>query len=98
MRLDELPKSRTARIQQVDWDALDPAEAQRLREFGICEGGTVELLHRGGLWRTGTVACRIGRMTIAMRVSHAMAITVQAMPSPDEAAPAAPVPEGALVA
>lgn len=76
MRLDELPKKEAARITRIDWDAIDPAEGQRLREFGICEGAAVELLHRGGLLRPGAVACRIGRMTIAMRAAHARAIEV----------------------
>lgn len=78
MRLDQLPKKGSARIARIDWDSLDPAEGQRLREFGICEGASVELLHRGGLLRPGAVACRVGRMTIAMRAAHARAIEVGA--------------------
>ncbi len=76
MRLDQLPKRGAARIVRIHWDSMDPAEGQRLREFGICEGASVELLHRGGLLRPGAVACRVGRMTIAMRAAHARAIEV----------------------
>lgn len=89
MRLDQLPKKGAAHIRRIDWDALDPAEGQRLREFGVCEGAAVELLHRGGLLRPGTVACRVGRMTVAMRIGHARAIEVGA-PLPDARGDALP--------
>lgn len=87
MRLDQLPKKGTARITRVDWDAMEAAEGQRLREFGICEGASVELLHRGGLLRPGAVACRVGRMTIAMRAAHARAIEVGALADTGQEAP-----------
>lgn len=76
MRLSELPHRKPAYVDQVDWTRMSPAEGQRLREFGICEGASVELLHRGGFLGGGAVACRVGRMTIAMRAGHAAAITV----------------------
>jgi ferrous iron transport protein A len=50
-------------------------EARRLREFGFDEGVRVEILHRATLFR-GPLACRIGRMTVALRRSVAAAITV----------------------
>lgn len=76
MRLDELPQRQPAYVEEIDWSCMTPSEGQRLREFGICEGASVELLHRGGLFRKGAVACRVGRMTIAMRARHAAAIEV----------------------
>lgn len=90
MRLDQLPKKGAARIERIDWESLDPVEGQRLREFGICEGAEVALLHRGGMLRPGALACRVGRMTIAMRLAHARAIEVHAV--------AATAPEAALPA
>jgi ferrous iron transport protein A len=51
-----------------------------LREFGLCEGASVEALHRGGIFGRGPIACKVGRMTIAMRRSHAAAVTVRTGP------------------
>jgi ferrous iron transport protein A len=76
VNLDELPQRKPAYVDRIDWSRMTPAEGQRLREFGICEGASVELLHRGGLFGGGAVACRVGRMTIAMRAAHAAAIRV----------------------
>lgn len=76
MRLHQLPLRQPAYVAAVDWAALSPAEGQRLREFGLCEGAQIEALHRGGLLGRGPLACRIGRMTIAMRRAHAAAISV----------------------
>ena len=80
MRLDHLPLRRPAYIDSIDWDLLSLAEGQRLREFGICEGASVEALHHGGLMGRGPIACRVGRMTIAMRRAHAGAIEVRTGP------------------
>lgn len=77
MRLNELPQRKPAWVDRIDWSRMTPAEGQRLREFGICEGASVEFLHRGGLFGGGAIACRVGRMTIAMRGNHAAAITVR---------------------
>lgn len=77
MRLIHLPLRQPAFVDQIDWEALSPAEGQRLREFGICEGASVEALHRAGFLGGGALACRIGRMTVAMRRNHATAITVR---------------------
>lgn len=73
MRLDHLPRNRPATIAAIDWTALAPAESRRLRELGVDEGVTVESLHRapfGG----DPMACRIGRMTVALRRATAAAI------------------------
>ncbi len=77
LRLTELPLRQPAYVDTIDWPSLSPAEAQRLREFGLCEGASVEALHHGGIWGRGPIACRIGRMTIAMRRHHAAAVTVR---------------------
>ncbi len=85
MRLTDLPLRQPAYVDFVDWDDLSPAESQRLREFGLCEGASVEALHHGGLWGKGPIACKVGRMTIAMRRNHAAAITVRTGPDGDAA-------------
>lgn len=77
MRLTELPLRQPAYVDMIDWTALSQADGQRLREFGLCEGASVEALHHGGLWGRGPIACKVGRMTIAMRRNHAAAITVR---------------------
>lgn len=80
MRLTELPLRQPAFVDLIDWSALSPSEGQRLREFGLCEGASVEALHHGGLWSKGPIACKVGRMTIAMRRNHAAAVTVRTGP------------------
>lgn len=92
MRLDKLPQGRPAYVDRVDWTRMSAAEGQRLREFGLCEGASVELLHRGGIFGGGAIACRIGRMTVAMRSGHACAIEV----STTAAVIPQPAQEGAL--
>ncbi len=82
MHLHQLPLGQPAFIDHIEWDRLSPGEAQRLREFGIDEGATVESLHRGGLLGGGALACRVGRMTVAMRRDHADAIHVRTGPDP----------------
>ncbi|HEX7871779.1 MAG TPA: FeoA family protein [Sphingobium sp.] len=94
MRLDELPQGRPAWVDRIDWTLMTPSDGQRLREFGICEGASVELLHRGG-WGRGALACRVGRMTIAMRAGHASAIEVVTEAAP-QSVPAS-MPEAALL-
>jgi ferrous iron transport protein A len=75
--LHQLPLRQPAFVDQVDWDSLSLSEAQRLREFGVYEGASVEALHRAGLLGGGAMTCQVGRMTIAMRRIHANAITVR---------------------
>lgn len=86
MRLLDLPLRQPAYVDMIDWDRLSPAEGQRLREFGLCEGASVEALHHGGLLGHGPIACRVGRMTIAMRRAHAAAIVVRTGPDAGDAA------------
>jgi ferrous iron transport protein A len=76
VRLAQLPRSKPGTVAGVDWHALSEPEARRLRELGLDEGVEVELLHRSGFLGGGPVACRIGRMTVALRRHVAAAIHV----------------------
>ena len=78
--LAQLPRSHPGTVFAVDWPALTEPEARRLRELGLDEGVEVELLHRSGLLGGGPVACRIGRMTVALRRHVAAAIHVSPLP------------------
>lgn len=71
--LNLLLRSQRAIVSEVAWDDLSEPEARRLRELGLDEGVEVELLHRAGMLG-GPIACRIGRMTVALRrhVAHAV--------------------------
>ena len=75
--LANLAPGRAGVVACVLWDVLSVPEARRLRELGLDEGVTVELLHRSFLGG-GPLACRIGRMTIALRRHVASAIHVAA--------------------
>jgi ferrous iron transport protein A len=75
VRLAQLPRMQTGTVAVVDWEALAPPEARRLRELGLDEGVEVELLRGSGILG-GPVACRIGRMTVALRRHVAGAIHV----------------------
>lgn len=77
MRLDQLPLHTASRIASVDWDGLGPRDARRLRELGFDHGVAIEALHRGAL--RGPLACRVGRMIIALR--HAVAASVIVEPT-----------------
>jgi ferrous iron transport protein A len=82
VRLTALARNLPAYVDTVDWDALPSADGKRLRELGLCEGASIELLHRAGFTGRGAYACRVGRMTIAMRAAHAAAIQVRTGPAP----------------
>jgi ferrous iron transport protein A len=79
MTLDRMQPGDSGRITSIDWSPLDVREARRLRELGLEEGATVEMLHRGVLffWKD-PLAVRIGRMTIAIRKAHAAQMQVVA--------------------
>ena len=62
-------------IEASDWDALEESEACRLKHFGFDEGVVVEPLHLGPFGRD-PLAIRVGRMTVAIRRSHARAVRV----------------------
>ena len=76
MRLDQLPLNQPATIAKIGWDSFEAGAAQRLRTLGFDEGITIEALHRGGLIARDPIACRIGRMTVAIRRIHAALIDV----------------------
>ena len=79
MTLDLLGRGVPARIVSIGWDALGQTEANRLRHFGFDENVKVELLHQGPFGRD-PLAIRIGRMTVAIRRRHALAVQVQIEP------------------
>jgi ferrous iron transport protein A len=76
LTLDQLPPLRRAEIVAVDWAMLAPDEVKRLRALGIDEGARVAIAHRGVLAGRDPIALMIGRMTVAIRRSHARAMTV----------------------
>lgn len=78
MRLDQLPRGKAAHIEAIDWMSLAPVEARRMRELGFDEGVTIETLHAGPFGRD-PIACRVGRMTVAIRRIHAHAVSVGAL-------------------
>ena len=76
LTLDLLPPRRRAEIVSVDWDALAPEEAKRLRALGIDEGARVAVAHRGIFAGRDPIALTIGRMTVAVRRAHACRMSV----------------------
>ncbi|MXO58510.1 ferrous iron transport protein A [Altererythrobacter salegens] len=77
MTLDQLPARRRATITGIDWAALAPEEAKRLRALGIDVGAHVAIAHRGVFGGRDPIALLVGRMTLAVRRAHALAIQVQ---------------------
>jgi ferrous iron transport protein A len=55
-------------------------EGKRLRELGFDEGVNIETLHSGSIFGRDPIACRVGRMTVAIRRSQASAIHVALIP------------------
>ena len=76
--LEKLPRHAHATLAQIDWTSLSVPEARRLRELGFDEGVDIEMLHRSRFGK-GPIACRIGRMTVAMR--RAVAASVRVLPA-----------------
>ena len=74
--LEFLPLRAAATVAAIDWPRLSAPEGRRLRELGFDEGVRVEVLHRASLGG-GPLACRIGRMTVALRRSVAAAVRVE---------------------
>lgn len=77
MRLDQLPLRSPARISGIDPASIGAKEAKRLAELGFDAGVAIEALHRGAFGRD-PIACRVGRMTIALRRAQAAAVIVEA--------------------
>lgn len=77
MTLDQLATGQAARIAAVDWGCLADDEVKRLQALGIDCGAQVAVAHRGIFFGSDPLAIRIGAMTLAVRRSHARAITVE---------------------
>ena len=77
MTLDQLPPRRRAEIVAIDWGLLAPDEAKRLQALGIDAGARVAVAHRGVFGGRDPIALLLGRMTLALRRSHAAAMTVR---------------------
>ena len=77
MTLDQLPPLRRAEIVAIDWSALSPEEAKRLRALGVDEGARIAVAHRGVFGGRDPLAILIGRMVLALRRNHAAAMTVE---------------------
>ena len=77
MTLDAFDHDSPARIVAVDWPALAEDEGKRLKALGVDEGAEVAIIHRGIFGTRDPLAIRIGRMTIALRRAHALAIEVE---------------------
>lgn len=86
MRLTSLRPNLPAYVERIDWAAMSDTDGKRLRELGLYEGASIELLHRAGFTRRGAHACRVGRMMVAMRAAHAAAIEVRTGPGQDDEA------------
>tara|TARA_R110000772_G_scaffold133924_2_gene242366 strand:+ start:447 stop:713 length:267 start_codon:yes stop_codon:yes gene_type:complete len=74
--LDRLPMRQPAKISAIDWESMSENEGARLRALGIDEGVSVEKLHKGMFGFNDPIALKVGRMMIALRKSHASAISV----------------------
>ena len=79
MTLDLLESEKLATIVTVNWTVLADDEAKRLQALGIDSGAEVTVMHRGIFGTRDPLAIRIGRMTVALRRSHALAIEVTAV-------------------
>ncbi len=77
MTLDALPLGQRARVIAVDWTLLAPDEAQRLQALGVDVGARVAVAHRGVFGGADPLALTVGRMTVALRRSHARAMAVE---------------------
>ncbi|MXO65933.1 FeoA family protein [Altericroceibacterium endophyticum] len=77
MTLDALSPRSRARITAVDWSLLAADEGKRLRALGIEEGAEVTVAHRGVFAGKDPIALTVGRMTIALRRAHALAMQVE---------------------
>ncbi len=75
LSLEQLPQRQRATVAGIAWESLSAPEGRRLRELGFDEGVGVEVLHRARIGG-GPIACRIGRMTVALRRRVAGAILV----------------------
>jgi ferrous iron transport protein A len=75
--LDQLSLNQYATITAIDWSRLGIREGRRMRELGFETGEEVEAIHSSGWFSRDPIACRIGRMTVAIRKAHAAAVSVE---------------------
>jgi ferrous iron transport protein A len=75
LRLDQLPPGRPSRITTIEWSTLEPEAARRLRELGFDDDVAIEALHHSAF--NGPIACKVGRMIVALRRAQAAAIMVE---------------------
>ncbi len=73
--LDRLTVGACATVRDIDRSLLSESEVKRLRHLGFDEGVTVEPLRLGPIGGD-PLAVRVGRMTVAIRRSHARAVRV----------------------
>ncbi|WP_066710891.1 MULTISPECIES: FeoA family protein [Sphingomonas] len=83
LTLETLPRHQRAAVDMIEWERLAVPEARRLRELGFDQGVPVEVLHRARMG-SGPIACRIGRMTVALRRAVARSIRVSTAALPAE--------------
>jgi ferrous iron transport protein A len=83
MTLDALPIGQRARVTAVDWAMLAPDEAQRLQALGVDVGARVAVAHRGVFGGADPIAVSVGRMTVALRRSHARVMAVELLAGTD---------------
>ncbi|PZO71578.1 MAG: ferrous iron transport protein A [Pelagerythrobacter marensis] len=76
MTLDQLPQGKRATIIAIDWSRFDPSEGKRLRALGMDEGARVAVAHRGVFGGRDPLAVMVGRMTVAVRRAHALAMQI----------------------
>ncbi|HZU62183.1 MAG TPA: FeoA family protein [Novosphingobium sp.] len=81
MALDRLPLRCPARIVAVDWAALVPEEAKRLRALGLDVGARIRVAHKGVFFAADPLAISVGRMIVALRRVHARAMQVEPLPA-----------------
>ena len=77
MVLDSLSSNTKVRIADVDWTRFPDAECRRLRALGIDVGEEVTIRQRGVFFGRDPIALEIGRVTVAIRRKHALAISVE---------------------
>lgn len=75
--LDLLSLQQRAEVVAIDWSAISDNEGRRLRALGIDKGVSVEKLYKGMFGMNDPIALKVGRMMIAVRKSHARAISVR---------------------
>lgn len=74
--LDQLSMQQSAIITAINWTAMSENEGARIRDLGLDEGVEVTKLYKGMFGFEDPIALKVGRMMIAIRKSHASAISV----------------------